>query len=128
MRRETLILKSRINKPVLATNPATTVVAGKETNRNKNCTPVIAQLTEFVRTRSKVFIQMRHGAGYCGLPAQIEGYWLNMTDVSIHGTKQQAHAQRILIQIHDGIAHLHDVDEVIDPVTSISQFQNKEES
>jgi hypothetical protein len=130
MKKETLILKSRIANPFLTTNPATTVVAGKETKRSKNCTPVIAQLTEFVRTRSKVFIQMRHGAGYCGLPIQIEGYWLNMTDVSIHGTKQQAHAQRILIQIHDGsyIAHLHAVDEVIDPVTSMSQFQNKEES
>jgi hypothetical protein len=113
MKRETLTLKSRINKPDLTTSPATTVVAGKATKRSKNCTPVLDQLSEFVRTRSKVFIQMRHGAGYCGIPVQIEGDWLTLTDASIHGTKQQATAQQILIQINDGsfIAHLHAVDE-----------------
>ena len=110
----TITLKTRINKPVLTTSPATTVVAGKSTKRSKNCAPVLDQLSEFVRTRSKVFIQMQHGAGYCGVPVQIEGYWLTMIDVSIHGTKQQATAQRILIQINDGsfIAHLHSVDEL----------------
>ena len=110
----TLTLKSRINKPVLTTSPATTVVAGKATKRSKNCTPVIDQLSEFVRTRSKIFIQMRHGAGYCGIPVLIEGYWLTMIDVSIHGTKQQATVQQILIQINDGsfIGHLHAVDEL----------------
>ena len=37
-----------------------------------------------------------------------------MINVSIHGTKQQATAQRILIQINDGsyIGHLHAVDEL----------------
>jgi hypothetical protein len=110
----TITLKSRINKPVLTTSPATTVVAGKSTKRSKNCAPVLDQLSELVRTRSKVFIQMRQGAGYCGIPVQIEGYWLTMIDVSIHGTKQQATAQRILIQINDGsfIGHLHAVDEL----------------
>jgi hypothetical protein len=113
MKRETLTLKSRNINPFLTTSPATTVVAGKSTNRSKNCTPVIDQLSELVRTRSKVFIQMRHGAGYCGIPIQIEGDWLTLTDVSIHGTKQKATAQRILIQINDGsfIGHLHAVDE-----------------
>ena len=110
----TITLKSRINKPVLTTSPATTVVAGKSTKRSKNCAPVLDQLSELVRTRSKVFVQMRHGAGYCGIPVQIEGDWLTMTDVSIHGTKQQATAQRILVQINDGsfIGHLHAVDEL----------------
>ena len=113
MKRETLTLKSRNINPVLTTSPATTVFAGKATKRSKNCSPVIDQLSELVRTRSKVFIQMRHGAGYCGIPVQIEGDWLTLTDASIHGTKQQATAQQILIQIHDGsfIAHLHAVDE-----------------
>lgn len=126
----TLTLKSGINKPVLTTSPATTVVAGKSTKRSKNCTPVLDQLSELVRTRSKVFIQMRHGTGYCGIPVQIEGYWLAMIDVSIHGTKQQAAAQRILIQIKDGsfIGHLHAVDEVVDHKLSFSHSQNKQES
>jgi hypothetical protein len=110
----TLTLKSRINKPVLTTSPATTVFAGKATKRSKNCTPLLDQLSELVRTRSKVFIQMRHGAGYCGLPVHIKGDWLTMTDVSIHGTKHKATAQQILIQLRDGsfISHLHAVDEV----------------
>lgn len=126
----TLTLKSRINKPVLTTSPATTVVAGKATKRSKNCTPVLDQLSALVRTHCKVFIQMRQGAGYCGTPVQIEGYWLTMIDVSIHGTKQQAFAQRILIQINDGsfIGHIHAVDEVVDPKLSLSHSQNKEES
>jgi hypothetical protein len=56
---------------------------------------------------------MRHGTGYCGIPVQIEGDWLTMTDVSIHGTKHKAAAQQILIQLRDGsfIGHLHAVDE-----------------
>ena len=126
----TITLKSRINKPDLATGPASTIVAGKATKRSKNCAPVLDQLSVLVRTRSKVFIQMRHGAGYCGIPVLIEGYWLTMIDVSIHGTKQQATVQQILIQINDGsfIAHLHAVDEVIDHKLSLSDSQNKEES
>ena len=108
----TITLKSRINKPVLTTSPATTVVAGKSTKRSKNCAPVLDQLSELIQTRRKVFIQMRHGAGYCGIPVQIEGDWLTMTDVSIHGTKHKAAAQQILIQLKDGsfIGHLHVVD------------------
>ena len=111
---KTITLKSRIKKPVLTTQPMPTIIASKANNYSKNCAPVIDRLSELVQTRSKVFIQMRHGAGYCGVPVQIEGYWLTMIDVSIHGTKQQAAAQRILIQINDGsfIAHLHSVDEL----------------
>jgi hypothetical protein len=110
----TMTLKSRINKPVLTTQPMPTIIAGKSNKHSKNCAPVIDRLSELVQTRSKVFIQMRHGAGYCGVPVQIEGYWLTMIDVSIHGTKQQAAAQRILIQINDGsfIGHLHAVDKL----------------
>jgi hypothetical protein len=108
----TLTLKSRINKPVLTTSPATTVVAGKASKRSKNCIPVLHQLSELVRTRSKVFIQMRHGAGYCGIPVQIEEGWLMMEEVAIYGTNQTASSQSILIQIRDGsfIGHLHPVE------------------
>lgn len=109
----TLTLKSRINKPVLTTKPTPTIIAGKANKHSKNCTPVIDRLSELVQTRSTVFIQMRHGAGYCGIPVQIEGDWLTMTDVSIHGTKHKAAAQQILIQLRDGsfIGHLHAVHE-----------------
>ena len=109
-----ITLKSRINKPVLTTKPATTIIAGKANKDSKKCAPVIDRLSTLVKTRSKVFIQMRHGAGYCGIPVQIKGDWLTMTDVSIHGTKHKAAAQQILIQLRDGsfIGHLHAVDEV----------------
>lgn len=110
----TITLKSRINKPVLTTQPTPTIIAGKANKHSKNCAPVIDRLSTLVKTRSKVFIQMRHGAGYCGIPVQIEGDWLTMTDASIHGTKHKAAAQQILIQLRDGsfIGHLHAVDEV----------------
>ena len=110
----TITLKSRINKPVLTTKPTPTIIAGKANKDSKKCAPVLERLLELVRTRNKVFIQMRHGAGYCGIPVRIEGDWLTMTDVSIHGTKHKAAAQQILIQLRDGsfISHLHAVDEV----------------
>ena len=128
MKKETLTLKSRINKPVLLTSPATIVVAGKATKHGKNCAPVVDRLSELVQTRSRVFIQMRHGAGYCGIPVELEEGWLTMSDVAIQGTKHQATAQRILIQINDGsyIAHLHAVDDLVDPVLSVSHFQDGE--
>ena len=109
----TITLKSRINKPVLTTKPTPTIIAGKANKDSKKCAPVLERLLELVRTRNKVFIQMRHGAGYCGIPVRIEGDWLTMTDVSIHGTKHKAAAQQILIQLRDGsfIGHLHAVDE-----------------
>ena len=126
----TITLKSKIKPPALTTGPATTIIAGKANKHSQKCAPVLERLSELVRTRSKVFIQMRHGAGYCGIPVQIEGYWLTMIDVSIYGTKQQATAQQILIQINDGrfIGHLHAVDEVVDSKLSLSHSQNNEES
>ena len=113
MKKETLTLKSRINTPVLTTKSATNIAAGRASKRSKNCAPVIDRLTELVQASNRVFIQMRHGAGYCGIPVQLEEGWLTMSDVSIQGTKQNATAQRILIQINDGsyIGHLHAVDQ-----------------
>jgi hypothetical protein len=120
MKRETLTLKSRINKPVLTTKPTPTIIAGKANKDSKKCAPVIDLLSTLVQTRSKVFIQMRHGVGYCGIPVEIEGDWLTMTDVSIHGTKHKAAAQQILIQLRDGsfIGHLHAVDEAPEKLAS----------
>ena len=109
----TITLKSKIKQPALTTGPETTIIAGKANKHSKKCAPVIDLLSTLVQTRSKVFIQMRHGAGYCGIPVQIDGDWLTMTDVSILGTKHKAAAQKILIQLRDGsfIGHLHAVDE-----------------
>ena len=116
MQRNTLTLKS-ISKVVQSQiTPATSVCiqAGRKpkTGPNKASTALLNLLKEMVDSRSKVFIQMRHGAGYCGIPVQIEEGWLTMEEVSIHGTKQTASSQSILIQIRDGsfIGHLHAVE------------------
>ena len=134
MQRNTLTLKS-ISKVVQSQiTPATSVCiqAGRKpkTGPNKASTVLLNLLNEMVESRSKVFIQMRHGAGYCGIPVQLEEGWLTMSDVAIQGTKHQATTKRILIQINDGsfIGHIHAVDEVVDPKLSLSHFQNKEES
>ena len=73
---------------------------------------MIERLRELIELRQTSFIQMRHGAGYCGVPVSLEDGWLTMTNVSIHGTKQTATSQEILIQLKDGsfIAHLHAVE------------------
>jgi hypothetical protein len=118
MLKKTLTLKStsRSTKPALTApqSAPVSVAAGRQSKRARHpsCSALIDLLRQFVQDRRKVFIQMRHGAGYCGVLASLEDGWLTMTDVSIHGTKQTAEAPSILIQIQDGsfIAHLHPVD------------------
>ncbi len=118
MQKKAMTLKSMSRKPK-TTLPAvqettTTIIAG-QSNKGKaqsSCSTVIDRLHELILTQQKVFIQMRNGAGYCGIPTQVKDGWLKMTDVSIHGTKQTISSQSILIQFRDGsfIAHLHAVD------------------
>ena len=117
MQKKTLTLKSisRNSIPVTpaANTTALSALAGRaiKGTAQPSCHSVIAHLTELVKGRRKVFIQMRQGTGYCGMPVQLEDGWLTMSDVSIHGTKQTASSRSILIQIHDGafIAHLRPV-------------------
>ena len=116
MKRKTLTLKSISKVTQSKTTPASSVCvqAGRKpkTGLKKASTVLLNLLNEMVESRSKVFIQMRHGACYCGIPVQIEEGWLTMEEVTIHGTKQTASSQSILIQIRDGsfIGHLHAVE------------------
>ena len=118
MQRKTLTLKStsRTSQPAPAVEEITPtcVIAGRSPKRaaKQSCTAVIERLRELIEFRQTSFIQMRHGAGYCGIPVSLEDGWLTMTNVSIHGTKQTATSQEILIQLKDGsfIAHLHAVE------------------
>ena len=112
MQRKTLTLKSisKVVQSQMTPDSSVCVQAGRKPN--KASTVLLNLLKEMVVSRSKVFIQMRHGAGYCGIPVQIEDGWLTMEQVSIHGTKQSTASQSILIQIRDGsfIGHLHAVE------------------
>ena len=56
-----------------------------------------------------VFIQLRHGAGYRGLPTMLDDGWLTLSDAAIFGTKQNMHVAELVIQVKDGsfIAHIH---------------------
>lgn len=119
MQRKTLTLKttSRTTQPAPAADEITTtcVIAGRPPKRaaKQSCTALIERLRELIEFRQTSFIQMRHGAGYCGIPVSLEDGWLTMTKVSIHGTKHTAASQEILIQLKDGsfIAHLHAVEQ-----------------
>ena len=118
MQRKTLTLKStsRTTQPAPAADEITPtcVIAGRTPKRaaKQSCTALIERLRELIEFRQTSFIQMRHGAGYCGIPVSLEAGWLTMTNVAIHGTKQTATSQEILIQLKDGsfIAHLHAVE------------------
>ena len=114
--KNTLTLKS-ISKNIATHDssiPPIHIQGGRQPNKGKQkaCTGLPNQLTALIGSGGKVFIQMRNGTGYCGLPTQLADGWLTMSEVSIHGTKQTVSSQSILIQIYDGafIAHLHPVD------------------
>lgn len=117
MNRKTLTLKSTSRTtqpaPVAAEITPTCFLAGRSSKRavKQSCAAVFERLRELINDSQTVFIQMRGGVGYCGVPVSLDDGWLTMTNVSIHGTKQSTVSQSILIQINDGsfIAHLHPV-------------------
>ena len=116
MQRKTLTLKSisKATKSQPESIASDTVQAGRKPKMGavKANVALLNQLCELIDNRCKVFIQMRHGAGYCGFPVRIDDGWLVMDEVSVHGTKKAVSAKTILIQIHDGsfIAHIHPTD------------------
>lgn len=118
MQRKTLTLNStlRATKSALTADEITPtcVTAGRSPKRadKQSGIAVINRLRNLIKSSQKAFIQMRHGAGYCGTPVTLEDGWLTMTNVSIHGTKHTATSSEILIQLNDGsfIAHLHAVE------------------
>jgi len=116
MQRRTLTLKtiSKATEPQLESMESDYVQAGRKPKMEavKANTALLNKLSELIEYRCKVFIQMRHGVGYCGLPVQIDDGWLAMDEVSVHGTKKTVSAKTILIQINDGsfIAHVHPTD------------------
>ena len=118
MQTKKLTLKSTSRTTQLAHAAAelspTCVIAGRSSkgSAGESCAAVIDRLRELIEFRQETFIQMRHGAGYCGVPVSFEDGWLTMINTSIHGTKHTAVSQKILIQLKDGsfIAHIHAVE------------------
>lgn len=119
--KKTLTLKSISKNIATHDSPALPIQiqAGRQPKKGqpKACVALTNQINELIASGSKVFIQMRHGTGYCGLPTKLDDGWLTMAYVSVHGTKQTVSSQSILIQIHDGsfIAHLHPVNSTQKP-------------
>jgi len=117
MTKETLTLKSKSASELPASsNHALTgapIAAGRNASSGKAKTGrgVTRQLEAAIINKVNVFIQLRHGAGYRGLPTILDDGWLTLRDAEIFGTKQNIHVAELLIQVKDGsyIAHLHTV-------------------
>jgi hypothetical protein len=115
MTKETLTLKSKSTRDSTAPSTlavaATTVTAGKEPNKGNAKPPsAVTRLLEFAIINSvSVFIQLRQGVGYRGLPTKLDKDWLTLEDADILGTKQNMHVDQLLMQVRDGsyIAHIH---------------------
>jgi hypothetical protein len=78
MERKTLTLKStsRTTQPASAADEITPtcVIAGRSPKRaaKKICAALIERLHELIESLQTSFIQMRYGAGYCGIPVSLE--------------------------------------------------------
>ena len=115
MTKETLKLKSNSTKDLTTSSikaeAATSVTGGKKPNNGKAKSPKAAMklIESAIANKAYVFIQLRHGAGYRGLPTMIDEAWLTLQDADIYGTKQNMHVAELLIQVKDGsyIAHIH---------------------
>ncbi len=117
MTKETLTIKSKsaIELPASSNHTLTVapIAAGRNTSSGKAKTGrgVMRLLEAAIIHKVNVFIQLRHGAGYRGLPTILDDGWLTLRDAEIFGTKQNMHVAELVIQVKDGsyIAHLHTV-------------------
>jgi len=115
MTKRTLTLKTKstedLTTPSIRAEANTYVSGGKKPNNGNAKSPkVVRRLIESaISNKAYVFIQLRHGAGYRGLPTMIDDAWLTLQDADIYGTKQNMHVAELLIQVKDGsyIAHIH---------------------
>lgn len=117
MTKETLKLKSKSAGELPASSTlalkGACIAAGRDTRSGKAKTGrcVMRLLEAAIIHKVNVFIQLRHGAGYRGLPSMLDDGWLTLRDAEIFGTKQNMHVTELVIQVKDGsyIAHLHTI-------------------
>ena len=115
MTKETLTLKTKssedLTTPSIRAEATTSVAGGKKPNNGNAKSPkaVTRLLEAAIPNNVSVFIQLRHGAGYRGLPTMLDDGWLTLQDAEILGTKQNRCVAELLIQVKDGsyIAHIH---------------------
>ena len=113
MTKETLTLKAKSAResttPPITAASATTVTAGRDPSKGKSPSAVTRLIESAISKRAYVFIQLRHGTGYRGLPTKLDQAWLTMEDAEVLGTKQNMHVGELLIHVKDGscIAHVH---------------------
>jgi hypothetical protein len=115
MTKETLTLKTKSTEDLISPSTkgkaATAVDDRKKLNKvNAKSPKAVMRLIETaIFNKAYVFIQLRHGAGYRGLPTMIDDAWLTLQDADIYGTKQNMRVAELLIQVKDGsyIAHIH---------------------
>ena len=113
MTKETLTLKSTGNLTVPSTKAvvATAINTGKKPNKGNAKSPTAAMrlIESAIDNKAYVFIQLRQGTGYRGLPKKLDDSWLTLENADIFGTKQNSHVAELLIQLKDGsyIAHIH---------------------
>lgn len=109
MTQKTLTLKAvcAADQPSASARP--TVVAGKP--QKSSSALLLKRLQCHADLRHRVFIQMRHGTGYCGWIDGFDGSWLSMHDTTIFGTKNTITVPEMIVQVLDGrqIAHIHNV-------------------
>ena len=115
MTKETLTLKTKssedLTTPSIKAKATTSAAGGKKPNNGNAKSPkaVMRLIESAISNKAYVFIQLRHGAGYRGLPTKIDDAWLTLEDADICGTKQNICVAELLIQVKDGsyIAHIH---------------------
>ncbi len=82
---------------------------------------VMARLCDALRCHCAVFIQLRCGVGYMGVPVELRDGWAILTNASIHGTQKSYKVTELAIQLGDcgQIAHVRSIGND-DIVTAIS--------
>ncbi len=122
MKREILKIKSKQKAPSTSEPNPMEINAGKHSKQLTASTPriVLEQIQSAINASNPIFIQMKHGTGYQGLPLKLEDGWLYMVDSIIYGTKQNALSTNLVIQLKDcsQIAHVNDANCVLSFLSS----------
>jgi len=93
----------------ISNEPYRVNVASKKTNSIAPPPPLIQAIEAAVQQRTPIFIQMRSGAGYLGLPVHIQDGCVRLIQASIRGTKREVDVDEVIIILGNcgQVAHIH---------------------